>query len=102
MQLFVDQEERMIKAKVDNIITTGANVVFCQKGIDDLAQYYLEKAGIYACRRIKKSDMEKLARATGATIVQDDTEILVDDLVAQAHVEERRSQSTKKTFVMGL
>ena len=92
MQLFVDQEERMIKAKVDNIIKTGATVVFCQKGIDDLAQYYLEKAGIYACRRIKKSDMEKLARATGATIVQDDTEILVEDLGYAEYVEEERSR----------
>jgi thermosome len=100
MQLFVDQEERMIKAKVDNIIKTGANVVFCQKGIDDLAQYYLEKAGIYACRRIKKSDMEKLARATGATIVQDDTEILVDDLGYAGYVEEREVKGTKMTFVM--
>lgn len=100
MQLFVDQEERMIKAKVDNIIKTGANVVFCQKGIDDLAQYYLEKAGIYACRRIKKSDMEKLARATGATIVQDDTEILIDDLGYAGYVEEREVKGTKMTFVM--
>ncbi len=101
MQLFVDQEERMVKAKVDNIIKTGANVVFCQKGIDDLAQYYLEKAGIYACRRIKKSDMEKLARATGATIVQDDTEILVEDLGYADYVEEREIKGTKMTFVMG-
>jgi thermosome len=100
MQLFVDQEERMIKAKVDNIIRTGANVVFCQKGIDDLAQYYLEKAGIYACRRIKKSDMEKLARATGATIVQDDTEILAEDLGYAGYVEEREIKGTKMTFVM--
>ena len=100
MQLFVDQEERMIKAKVDNIIKTGATVVFCQKGIDDLAQYYLEKAGIYACRRIKKSDMEKLARATGATIVQDDTEILVGDLGYAGYVEEREVKGTKMTFVM--
>jgi len=101
MQLFVDQEERMIKAKVDNIIRTGANVVFCQKGIDDLAQYYLEKAGIYACRRIKKSDMEKLARATGATIVQDDTEILTEDLGYADYVEERDIKGNKMTFVMG-
>jgi len=100
MQLFVDQEERMVKAKVDNIIKTGATVVFCQKGIDDLAQYYLEKAGIYACRRIKKSDMEKLARATGATIVQDDTEILVGDLGYAGYVEEREVKGTKMTFVM--
>nr|HML25248.1 thermosome subunit alpha [Methanomethylovorans sp.] len=101
MQLFVDQEEKMIKAKVDNIIRTGANVVFCQKGIDDLAQYYLEKAGIYACRRIKKSDMEKLARATGATIVQDDTEILTEDIGYADYVEERDIKGTKMTFVMG-
>jgi thermosome len=100
MQLFVDQEEKMVKAKVDNIIRTGANVVFCQKGIDDLAQYYLEKAGIYACRRIKKSDMEKLARATGATIIQDDTEIMEEDLGYAGYVEEREVKGTKMTFVM--
>lgn len=101
MQLFVDQEEKMIKAKVDNIVKTGANVVFCQKGIDDLAQYYLEKAGIYACRRIKKSDMEKLSKATGAKIVQDDTEIFADDLGSAEYVEEREIKDTKMTFVMG-
>lgn len=101
MQLFVDQEEKMIKAKVDNIVKTGANVVFCQKGIDDLAQYYLEKAGIYACRRIKKGDMEKLAKATGAKIVQDDTEIFAEDLGFAEYVEEREIKSSKMTFVIG-
>ncbi|MBW3010764.1 TCP-1/cpn60 chaperonin family protein [Candidatus Woesearchaeota archaeon] len=69
MQAFLEQEERMLKKIVDNVIKTGANVVFCQKGIDDMAQHYLAKAGIFAARRVKKSDMEKLAKATGGSIL---------------------------------
>ena len=66
LQAFLDEEERMVKSIVDKIVKSGANVLFCQKGIDDIAQHYLAKAGIFAARRVKKSDMEKLARATGA------------------------------------
>ena len=66
MQAFIEQEERMIKDMADKIISLGANVLICQKGIDDLAQHFLSKAGVYAVRRVKKSDMDKLARATGA------------------------------------
>ena len=69
MQAFIDQEEQMIRDMVSKVKDAGANVVFCQKGIDDLAQHYLAKAGILAVRRVKKSDMEKLARATGAKVV---------------------------------
>ena len=68
LQAFLSQEEQMIKGMVDKIKSKGATVVFCQKGIDDLAQHYLAKAGILAARRVKKSDMEKLARATNAKI----------------------------------
>ncbi|MCK4670409.1 MAG: TCP-1/cpn60 chaperonin family protein [Nanoarchaeota archaeon] len=69
MQAFLEQEEKMLKKLVDDVIKTGANVVFCQKGIDDLAQHYLAKAGIFAARRVKKSDMEKLAKASGGSIL---------------------------------
>jgi chaperonin GroEL (HSP60 family) len=69
LQAFLDQEETMLRDMVDRIVATGANVVFCQKGIDDLAQHFLAKAGIYTIRRVKKSDMDKLARATGGRIV---------------------------------
>ncbi|MEM3715086.1 MAG: thermosome subunit beta, partial [Nitrososphaeria archaeon] len=69
MRAFLEEEERILKKMVDKIKSVGANVVFCQKGIDDVAQHFLAKYGILAARRIKKSDMEKLARATGARIV---------------------------------
>ncbi|AFV24175.1 thermosome subunit [Methanolobus psychrophilus R15] len=101
MQLFVEQEERMVKEMVDKIIASGANVVFCQKAIDDLAQYYLEKAGIYACRRIKKSDLQKLAKATGATLFQDVTDIRPSDLGAAEIVEERDVNGAKMTILTG-
>src|SRR5574341_443579 len=69
LQSFLDQEEQMLHDMVNKVIDSGSNVVFVQKGIDDIAQHYLAKAGIYAARRVKKSDMEKLARATGAKIL---------------------------------
>jgi len=69
LQKFVEREERVLKEMSEKIIASGANVIFCQKGIDDVAQYYLAKAGIYACRRIARSDMEKLARATHGHII---------------------------------
>ncbi|NJE09284.1 thermosome subunit, partial [Thermococcus sp. M39] len=80
LQAFLEQEERMLKEMVDKIVATGANVVFCQKGIDDLAQHYLAKAGILAVRRVKKSDMEKLAKATGAKIVTNVKDLTSEDL----------------------
>lgn len=69
MQAFLEQEERMLRKIVDDVIKTGANVVFCQKGIDDIAQHFLAKAGIFAARRVKKSDMEKLAKATEGSVL---------------------------------
>ncbi len=69
LQGFIDREEKMLREMTDKIFSSGANVLFCQRGIDDVAQYYLARAGIYACRRIPKSDMEKLARATGGHII---------------------------------
>ena len=70
VQAFLDEDEQMVHTMVDKIVKSGATVVFCQKGIDDVAQHYLAKAGIFAVRRVKKSDIENLARATGANDCQ--------------------------------
>jgi archaeal chaperonin len=99
LQAFLDQEETMIKDMVDNIVASGANVLFVQKGIDDLAQHFLAKAGIYTVRRVKKSDMEKLARATGARVVTSIHELNKDDLGKAGLVEERKVSDDKMTFV---
>jgi thermosome len=90
LQLFLDQEEKMLKDMVDKIINSGANVVVCQKGIDDMAQHYLAKAGVLAVRRVKKSDMEKLARATGASVVTNIDEITESDLGHAGHADEKK------------
>jgi thermosome len=99
LQAFLDQEEVMIKGMVDKIVASGANVLFVQKGIDDLAQHFLAKAGIYTIRRVKKSDMEKLARATGARVVTSIHELSKDDLGKAGLVEERKIGDDKMTFV---
>src|SRR5512136_2185457 len=99
LQAFLDQEETMIKGMVNNIVASGANVLFVQKGIDDLAQHFLAKAGIYTVRRVKKSDMEKLARATGARVVTSIHELTKDDLGKAGLVEERKVSDDKMTFV---
>jgi len=99
LQAFLDQEETMLKGMVDKIASSGANVLFVQKGIDDLAQHYLAKAGIYTVRRVKKSDMEKLARATGARVVTSIHEISKEDLGKAGLVEERKVSDEKMTFV---
>ncbi|MDQ1254821.1 MAG: archaeal chaperonin [Euryarchaeota archaeon] len=101
MQLFLDQEESMLREIVDKVIDTGANVVFCQKGIDDLAQYYMTKAGIFGMRRVKKSDMDKLSRATGARIVTNLDEIEESDLGNAGFVEEKDVTGSRMTFVTG-
>ncbi|WP_290900248.1 thermosome subunit beta, partial [Ferroglobus sp.] len=80
LQRFIEQEEKMIKEMVNKIVEAGANVVFCQKGIDDLAQYYLAKAGVLAVRRVKQSDIEKISKATGARIITDLRDIKPEDL----------------------
>ncbi|MDF1558010.1 MAG: thermosome subunit beta, partial [ANME-2 cluster archaeon] len=89
LQLFLDQEEKMLKDKVELIVNSGANVLFCQKGIDDMAQHFLAKAGIFSIRRFLKSDMEKMARATGGTVVNNMKEISESDLGFAGLVEER-------------
>ncbi|ADB57336.1 thermosome subunit beta [Archaeoglobus profundus] len=101
LQKFIEQEEKMIKEMVDRIVQAGANVVFCQKGIDDLAQYYLAKAGILAVRRVKKSDIEKLAKATGAKIVTNLRDLKPEDLGEAELVEERKVGEDKMVFVTG-
>jgi thermosome len=99
LQAFLDQEETMLKDMVDRIVAAGANIVFVQKGIDDLAQHFLAKAGIYSVRRVKKSDMEKLARATGGRIITSIHELSKDDLGRAGLVEERKVSDEKMTFV---
>lgn len=99
LQAFLDQEETMLRDMVKAIADTGANVVFCQKGIDDLAQHFLAKAAIYTVRRVKKSDMEKLARATGGRIVTSIHDLTADDLGKSCIVEERKIGDEKMTFV---
>lgn len=99
LRAFIEEEEKILKGMVDKIVATGANVVICQKGIDDIAQHYLAKAGIYAVRRAKKSDMEKLARATGGRIVTNLDELTAEDLGSAGLVEEVRIGEDKMTFV---
>jgi len=88
MQKFIDFEEKMIKDMVEKVVNSGANVVICQKGIDDLAQYYLAKAGVYAVRRVKKSDMDKLSRATNGNVVSNLKELRKSNLGNAGMVEE--------------
>ena len=98
---FLGREDEMLKEKVDVIKGSGANVVFVQKGVDELVQYYLAKAGIYAVRRVAKSDMQSLAKATGGRIVSKLSEIKVDDLGYAEFVEERKDGEDGMTYVMG-
>ncbi|AJC72303.1 thermosome subunit [Thermococcus guaymasensis DSM 11113] len=98
---FLDQEEKMLKEMVDQIAATGANVLFVQKGIDDLAQHYLAKYGIMAVRRVKKSDMEKLAKATGAKVVTNVKDLTAEDLGHADLVEERKIAGESMIFVEG-
>ncbi|ASJ04629.1 thermosome subunit beta [Thermococcus barossii] len=98
---FLEQEEKMLKEMVDQIAATGANVLFVQKGIDDLAQHYLAKYGILAVRRVKKSDMEKLAKATGAKIVTNVKDLTAEDLGHADLVEERKIAGESMIFVEG-
>ncbi|OPX72621.1 MAG: Thermosome subunit alpha [Methanoregulaceae archaeon PtaB.Bin152] len=99
LQAFLDEEERMIKNIVDKIVDSGANVLFCQKGIDDIAQHYLAKAGVFAIRRVKKSDMEKLARATGGSMVSSIDAISKEELGYAGLVEERKISGEEMIFV---
>lgn len=99
IQAFLNQEEKMLKDMVDKIVKSGANVVFCQKGIDDIAQHFLSKKGIYAARRVKKSDMELLSRATSAKIVTNLDDLSKDDLGFAGLVEEKKVGDEDMTYV---
>jgi chaperonin GroEL (HSP60 family) len=99
LQGFLQQEQDMIKAMAEQIFASGANVVFCQKGIDDLAQHYLAKKGIYAARRVKQSDMEALAKATGAKIIANLDDLKKEDLGSAGIVEEKKLHKEAMTFV---
>ena len=101
MKAFLDEENDMMKQMVEKIKKSGANVVLCQKGIDDTTQHYLAKDGILAVRRIKKSDMEKLGRATGGKIITNLDDLKADDLGKAGSVEERKIGDDKMVFIQG-
>jgi archaeal chaperonin len=101
LQSFLDQEEQMLRKIVQKVVASGANVVLCQKGVEDLAQHFLAKAGIFAIRRVKKSDMEKLARATGGKLITNLDEVTPDDLGYAGLVEEKKVGGDNMTFVTG-
>lgn len=99
MQAFLDNEEQMLKEMVDKIIASGANVLFCQKGIDDLAQHYLTRNGIYAIKRVKKSDMNRIEKATGANLVTNIDDLRPEDLGEAGLVYEKKIFDEVLTFI---
>ncbi len=101
MKSFLDEENRMLKTMVDKVIGSGATVVLCQKGIDDMAQHYLAKAGILAVRRVKESDMAKLAKATGARIVTNLDDLFEKDLGTAELIQEKKIEEDKWVFIEG-
>ena len=101
MQMFLEEENRMLKSMVDKIREIGANVLICQKGIDDIAQHYLAKQGILAVRRVKESDMTKLAKATGGRIITNLDDITPKDIGSAEHVEQRKVETDKWVFIEG-
>jgi archaeal chaperonin len=101
IEAFLKQEEEMLKAMVEKIVASGANVVICQKGIDDMAQHFMSRKGIIAIRRAKRSDMEKLQRATGGRILSNIDALTKTDLGEAALVEERKTGDDKMTYVEG-
>ena len=101
MKMFLEEENKMLMTMVDKITKSGANVVICQKGIDDIAQHYMAKANILAVRRVKESDMTKLSRATGARIVSNLDDLSSKDLGLADLVEERKVETDKWVFVEG-
>ncbi len=101
MESFIAMEDSMLKRMADRITGAGANVVFCQKGIDDVAQHYLEKAGLYVCRRVTQADMRLIARATGARIITELGQLTSADLGAAGEVFEKRIADEPVTFVRG-
>lgn len=101
MQAFLDEEERMLRDMVSKVKKAGANVILCQKGIDDVAQHFMAQEGIVAVRRIKESDMEKLARATGGKLISNLDDLTKKDLGTAKLLEERKIADDKMVFVEG-
>jgi len=101
MKAFLDEEENMLKNMVDKIADTGANVLLCEKGIDDVAQHYLAKDGILAVRRVKQSDIEKLVKATGAKVISNLDDLKSSDLGYAKIVEEKKVADDKMVFIEG-
>jgi archaeal chaperonin len=101
IQSFLDEEEKTFRRMVDSIKAAGANVVVCQKGIDDVVLHYLAKEKIYAVKQVKESDLQKLARATGGKIVTGIKELTSADLGKAAKVEERKVGEDHMTYVTG-
>ena len=101
MKAFIEEESRLLKDMVSKIKAAGANIIFCQKGIDDIAQHYLAKEGIVALRRVKKSDMEKLSKASGGKIITNLDDLTASDLGIAKVAEERKYGEEKLTFVEG-
>ncbi len=101
LQLFLDQEEKMLRDMVKKVTDSGANVIFCQKGIDDMAQHFFAKAGVMVVRRVKKSDIDKLSRATGAGIITNLDEIEDSDIGRADTVEEKKIGGGNMIFVTG-
>ncbi|MDE1828856.1 MAG: TCP-1/cpn60 chaperonin family protein [Thaumarchaeota archaeon] len=101
MQMFLEEENRMLKSMVDKIHEIGANVLICQKGIDDIAQHYLAKQGILSVRRVKESDMTKLAKATGGRISSNIDDMTSKDLGTAETVEQRKVETEKWVFIEG-
>ncbi len=100
-RMFLEQEERLIRDAADKVIKSGANVVFCQKGVDDMARYFLAKAGIFVTHRVKKNDLVKLSRATGGKIITSLDEIKPDTLGEAGLVEEKMVGNGEMIFVTG-
>jgi thermosome len=101
MKRFLDEENTMLKSMVEKITAAGANVIICQKGLDDIAQHYLAKANVLTVRRVKESDMTKLSRATGARIINNLDDLTSKDLGSADLVEERKVETDKWVFVEG-
>lgn len=101
MKAFLEEETSMLKEMVEKVVSSGANVVFCQRGIDDTAQYFLAKKGILAARRLKSSDMDKLAKATSAKVVTNLEDLKSEDIGFAGLVEERKVGEDKMIFVEG-
>ena len=101
MKAFLDEEENMLKGMVEKVSASGANVLLCEKGIDDVAQHYLAKKGILAVRRVKQSDVEKLVKATGGKVVSNVNDLKASDLGEAGLVEERKVADDKMVFIEG-